>query len=499
MKKILILILSVLCYSAQSQIFKSPYKKALEKATEIAEAQLDTFDFTIPPIERIPEKVQGISAQAQQNWGQTLLLPADVVKLMKDSCKYKGVLKILDTGSKQTHVDLQTSQLPGSNYTTDLGLTDGNGHGTHVAGICVASEMGMLYPLMQKGLVEWKPVQILSAGGSGNFNWVENAVKGEFNSDQSYINSGKFVVYNGSFGGGTAKLANVEAALKKSFDIGVSFVFAAGNTGQQGVQYPGNSAWGIGTGSLNNNLTVSSYSSRGPEVLAAMPGAGINSTYKNNTYAVLSGTSMASPFLSSAVFIARSRWGAKLSNAETLRKYMIWVASDLPPTGKDNDTGYGIEYIRSILTKDPKGMSNAPVPPTPPKDTIPVKPLRTLFFNIEKDYSIVWGNASNSKTKTRQVSKSQMKSSAYNSLKITDLQISYQSTTDAVNSEKIVKAGIDWFFANRGLQLNPGMDENDAIFYSAYFLKMLLRSERKIEIQVLKIGTSSGLYIDNPK
>ena len=505
MKKILILFLAFVSVSLNAQIFKSPYKRALEKQTLIAEAQLDTFDFVIPPIERVPESIRPFSALATKtNWGKDLLLPADVVKLMKDSCKYAGVLKIIDTGSKQTHVDLQTGQLPGSNYTTDQGLTDGNGHGTHVAGICVGKDIGILWPLVQKGLVQWKPVQILSASGSGNFSWVASALNGEFQNDQQIINSGKFVVYNGSFGGGTGRVAEVETALKKSRDIGVAFVFAAGNTGQLGVNYPGNSVYGMATASLNSDLKVSSYSTRGPEVLAGMPGAGINSTYKDNTYAVLSGTSMASPFLASAAFVARSRWGALLSNSETLKNYLAWVATDLLPTGKDNDTGYGIEYIRNILTKSPKGMgATPPTPdpgPQPPTDTVPVVPLRTLTFDLPDDYQIVWGTTSASgKAKTSQFSKSKMQAAAYKPLKITTLTVAYKSTSPVSYSENTLKEAVKWFFTSRGLQLLPNMDENDALYYSAYFLKMLTKSEKKVDLQVLKIGTDSGLYLDNPK
>lgn len=501
MKKIIILLLiAISATTAQAQIFKSRYEKDLAKALKVADSALDTFDFTIPPIERVPQKVQGISAQAVTNWSKDLLLPADVVKLMQDSCKYRGVLKIMDTGSKQTHADLQYGQLPGTNYTTDQGLTDGNGHGTHVAGIAVGKDFGLLWPLVQKGLVEWKPVQVLTAGGSGQFSWITTAVNSEFAQDQTFINSGKFVVYNASLGGGTSLLPDVETAFKKSYNIGVNFVFAAGNTGQPGVQYPGKSLYGIATGSLNSDLKLSSFSSTGPEIIAAMPGGGINSTYKNNTYAVLSGTSMASPANASAVFIAKSRWGALLSNSDKLKAYMKWVATDLPPTGRDDQTGYGIEYIRNILTKSPAGMGPiTPPPPPPPVDTIPVKPLRTLTFNIEKDYSLLWGTSATTKAKTRQMSKSQIKSTAYQSIKITDLVVSYQSTTDAVNSEKLVKSAIDWFFVNRGLQLLPGQDQNDALFWTAHFLKMLCKSEKKVDLQVLKIGTDSGLYIENPK
>lgn len=498
MKNILILI--ALCYSfaADAQIFKSRYQKDVSQALKIADAQLDTFDFVIPPIERVPQKVQGFTATAQSNWALPILLPADVVKLMKDSCKYAGILKITDTGSKQDHIDLQAGQLPGANYTTDAGMTDGNGHGTHVAGICVGKDIGLLWPLVQKGLVQWKPVQVLSAGGAGNFSWCATAYNNEYTSDIAAINSGKFVVYNGSFGGGTGKVAEVETALKRSKDAGVAFVFAAGNTGALGVQYPGNSVYGMATASLDNSLKVSSYSTRGPEVLVGMPGAGINSTWKNNGYAVLSGTSMASPFMASAVFIARSRWGAQLANVDKLRAYMIWVASDLAPTGKDNDTGYGIEYIRNILTKNPKdmGAANPPIPPVdPPKDTIPVKPSRVLTFSIEKDYSLVWGTTATAKPKSTQFSKAKMTAAAYKPIKITELEVAYKSTTDVVNSEKLLKSALDWFFTSRGLQLNAGMDENDALYYTAYFAQMLCKSERKVEFTVLKIGTDSGLYL----
>ena len=497
MKKILILLLVALSYQADAQLFKSRYEKDIAKAVKVADAALDTFDFTIPPIERVPQKVQGLSIQAITNWSKDLLLPADVVKLMQDSCKYPGVLKIMDTGSKQTHADLQYGQLPGFNYTTDSGLTDANGHGTHVAGIACAKDFGLLWPLVQKGLAKWMPLQVLTGGGSGQFPWVSTCVSKQFANDQELGKQGYFVVYNASLGGGTSLLPDVESVLKKSYDIGVSFVFAAGNTGQPGVQYPGKSLYGIATGSLNSNLTLSSFSSTGPEIIAAMPGAGINSTYKNNTYAVLSGTSMASPANAAAVFIARSRWGSLLANSDKLKAYMKWVATDLPPTGRDDQTGWGIEYIRNILTKSPKDMGGiTPPPPPPPVDTIPVKPLRTLTFNIEKDYSILWASTATVKAKSRRMMS--VKSAAYQPIKITELAVSYQSKTDAVNSEKIVKETIEGFFKSRGLQLLPGMDENDALFYTAHFLKMIAK-DTKVELQVLKIGTDSGLFLDNPK
>jgi len=194
-----------------------------------------------------------------------------------------------------------------------------------------------------------------------------------------------------------------------------------------------------------------------------------------------------------------SRWGSLLANADKLKAYMKWVATDLPPIGRDDKTGWGIEYIRNILTKSPKDMGGItpPPPPPPPVDTIPVKPLRTLTFNIEKDYSIIWASTATVKAKSRRMMS--VKSAAYKPIKITELAVSYQSKTDAVNSERLVKGTIDWFFVSRGLQLPSGSDEADALKWTAYFLNMLAKVERKVELHVLKIGTDSGLYIDNPK
>ena len=207
---------------------------------------------------------------------------------------------------------------------------------------------------------------------------------------------------------------------------------------------------------------------------------------------------MASPANAAAVFIARSRWGPQLANSDKLKAYMQWVATDLPPTGRDDQTGYGIEYIRNILTKNPKDIGGVTPPPPTPPDPIPVKPVRTLNFNIEKDYAISWG-VNSAKAKTRQLSKSALKSNAYQVMKITDLVVSYQSTTDVENSGKLLKSAIDWFFSSRGLLLPAGSDQADALKWTAYFLKMLAKSEKKVELTVLKIGTDSGLYLDNPK
>ena len=63
---------------------------------------------------------------------------------------------------------------------------------------------------------------------------------------------------------------------------------------------------------------------------------------------------------------------------------MTWCASDLPPTGKDNDTGYGIEYIRTILTKDPAGMGSTPLHIAPIENRCRISQPCTIYNMPDK-------------------------------------------------------------------------------------------------------------------
>ena len=151
-------------------------------------------------------------------------------------------------------------------------------------------------------------------------------------------------------------------------------------------------------------------------------------------------------------------------------------------------------------------MGSTPVPPipnppvpNPPTDSIPIKPARTLQYALNKEYSIVWGNtAASSRIKSRQLTKSRIKAAGYTTMKITNLKLGYESTTDVVNSEKLLKNAVDWFFTNRGLMMLPGQDEQDVLYYTAHFLKMILLSEKKVKVNVLEIGNNTGLFMTNP-
>lgn len=506
MKKPFILLaiaLALAPLTSEAQIF-NPYKRKLNQAEKKAgEALKGGADFTLDPIESVPTKKSraGISAMAQSNWGLELLLPPALRQRLVDECVHKVTVKIADTGMPD-HTALRQGQIPGKNYTQDATVNDGNGHGTHVAGIIAADGLGLCDALVDKGILRHKSIKILSDNGSGNFTWVANAIAAERPEDLAALQRGEFVVYNGSFGGGTSLVDQVETELKKSVDAGVFFCFAAGNTGTSGVNYPGNGKSSIAVASLDKGLTRSSYSTTGPEVWNAMPGRDINSTYKGQAWASLSGTSMATPFETAALAVALSKWGPKLKGLELVRAYLAWCAKDLAAQGKDTDTGWGISLIQNILDRDPSQTPGLPTdpPPPPPPPTPDFVSITPLTVTLAKEYLINWDNLGASvagKAATTFVTggrgvKSKNKSLALKTTKVR-FEIKFQNDASAAAGAAKLEAAADKYFQNRGFMIPAKQDETWAAVYAGFFLEQGLSMQNKFEVDVSKITlTTSG-------
>lgn len=422
------------------------------------------------------------------NWGVDLILPAAVKARLATECTKKVVVKIFDTSGKSSHSLLQQGQLPGSNFAGG-GLEDVQGHGTHVAGIISADGFGVLDVLIDKGLVKWKPVKVLGDNGSGQFSWIATAIATEDADNRTLLQSGTFVVGTASLGGGTAKVPEVEAALKASTELGVFYTVATGNTGTPGVQYPGNSQYVVGIGSLDNSnpLVHSSYTSTGPELWEGMPGRSIQSTYLNNGLATLSGTSMATPFAASVTAIALSKWGNDfLKTPAQLKAYLAWCAVDLETTGYDTNTGWGIEFVVRILDKNPKDTPGGIVPPPPPPDpNPPAHTSRTLNFSLDGSWTIYWNNdlglslsGQPKEPETFKLKTYSVGALSLDALKITHLEIEIPNSTNlaTVDYTNLI-ANTNKFFTNRGLQIAGGSDYADAGYWTAYFYEMILERQ----------------------
>lgn len=499
-KIIFIAILSILASSADAQIFDR-YKRGLNNAEEKQGAQLkEGWDIVLDPIEQVPKsRTSRNVATAQTNWGVDLLLTATLKQRIREECNYKVTVKVADTGEAD-HRDLLQGKLQGRNYTTDATVADGNGHGTHVAGIIAGDGIGLCDVLVDKGLLKHQAIKVLNNSGSGSFDWVKNAVSAERTDDQAILNRGEFVVWNGSFGGGTSLISNVEAELQKSTDAGVYFVFAAGNTGTTGVNYPGNGKYSIAVASLDQALTRSSYSTMGPEVWVGMPGRNIVSTYKGNTYASLSGTSMASPFGAAATAVALSKWGPKLKGLARMRAYLAWCARDILPTGKDNETGYGLALIQNILDRDPANTPGLPTepPPPPPPPGSGFQSVTPLTIAMTRDIVVNWDNLSAASSQTATTFKTAGRGSkksnqglALKQVKVR-FEIRFESKGEVGAEAKRMEASVEKYFQSRGFLLAAGQDESFAAVWAGYFLEMGLLQEGYKGARVTQLSHNSA-------
>jgi len=377
--------------------YRKEYRQEVREYNRAERRIAENWDVFLSPIESVPTYVISpgeFRAQAYSNWYADLASPETVWADMLKAAKRKGVIIVTDTGCDTDHPDLQRGKIQGSNYTADP-CPDKHGHGTHVLGIAYK----IVEPLIHAGFIDVKMAKVLGDRGQGAYGAITTGVQEETAWAQAnYLANGRFVVANASWGGGTSVYAPLKTALADSRKKGVSWFFAAGNTGSA-VIFPGLLPEVSAVSSLDKTLTISSFSSRGPEVDFTAGGRGIYSTYPGGTYAELSGTSMACPAMAGAGAAAMCFYPSL--TAETMPSYLAGIARDLGDEGKDDWYGYGMALVRAILDNPPDdGKKNGGEEgidcggPCPPCDTGPPPyRKRTLPVYLKGDWSLSWWRA----------------------------------------------------------------------------------------------------------
>ena len=197
---------------------------------------------------------------------------------------------IIDTGILTTHT--QFGGRIGNGYTAisdGRGVTDCNGHGTHVAGTVGGSTYGVA-----KG-VTLHPVRVLGCTGSGSNSGVIAGM------DWVAQNRTLPAVANMSLGGGFSQATN--DAVQRMVNAGVTVVVAAGNDNANACNYsPASAASAVTVGSTTSSDARSSFSNYGACLDIFAPGSSITSAWYTSTTATntISGTSMASPHVAGA-------------------------------------------------------------------------------------------------------------------------------------------------------------------------------------------------------
>lgn len=264
-------------------------------------------------------------------------------------------IAVLDTGIDLEHPDLKDLLVPGINVVFKEPPIDRRGHGTHCAGIIAAALGGKNVKLM--------PIKILDDNGSGSYS---NALYG-----LNYAIANGAEITSNSWGGNASS-----KSFKEVIRISrILHVFSAGNNKENldTFEYaPGGmiSPNKLTVASLESKNKLSSFSNYSQNIVdIAAPGTDIYSLAPgSNKLVAKSGTSMAAPFVTAGVAIARANMTN--STSEEVIQYILENSDS-----QEKLTNY-VNNGRILNLKKIAGLTNSTIGYS----------LRFLFFVIVFSY-----------------------------------------------------------------------------------------------------------------
>ena len=261
---------------------------------------------------------------------------------------------VIDSGVDYKHPDLRSEVLPPYNAAAPANSPYPDAHGTHVAGIVGATKDNGIGGHGVFPNAKILPIDVFNGKEGANDFVIAQGILYAIEQNADIINM--------SLGGYGASPV-MEEAVKRAIDKGITIVAAAGNESTDQYSFPASFEGVINVGSINERNQLSSFSNYGPSVDIVAPGEDIFSTVydekKGSSYAIFSGTSMASPVVAGVAALLKSK------NPD-LKPHEIEAILEL--TAKDlGDRGYDLTYGHGLVD--------------------PVKALHFDLNNLPKRYS----------------------------------------------------------------------------------------------------------------
>ena len=194
---------------------------------------------------------------------------------------------VIDTGIDMDHPDLIANIKGGFNVLKKYkSPDDDNGHGTHVSGIiaAVANEIGVVGVLPDADLYA---VKVLDRNGNG---YVSDLIEGI-----NWCIENEIDILNMSLGISSYSESLHNIIVQAEY-AGITMVVAAGNNFGGVAEYPAAYPEVISVGAIDKNGSIADFSAvENVDVFA--PGVNIFSTYDDDNYVEMDGTSMVCPYV----------------------------------------------------------------------------------------------------------------------------------------------------------------------------------------------------------
>lgn len=259
-----------------------------------------------------------------QQWALTAIrapaawnsLPDDIISI---------TIAVIDSGVTATHVDLAGRITAGWDFVQDDAQPqDDMGHGTAIAGIIAANMGNGLGIAGVAPNATIMPLRVLDANGVGTYADVAAAI--------IYATDHGAQVINLSLGGAFPSTM-LQNAVSYALNRSVIIIAAGGNTGSDNAVYPAAFAGVIGVGSVDSDLSRSSFSNYGESIDVLAPGRDIVTTTRDGGYALFTGTSMAAPHVAGIAAL-------ELGQGRALTLNGTIIAANVPET---EDTSVPVE------------------------------------------------------------------------------------------------------------------------------------------------------------
>lgn len=251
------------------------------------------------------------------------------------------IVSIIDTGLP-IHRDLDGQIIDYANFTESPVEDLVSGHSTHCGGVVAAKRNN-------EGVVGCAPksklliAKALGDSGSGSDRSLAEAIKWSVEKGSHIINMSL-----GAPASADKYFPETRKAILEGYERGVAFICAAGNENANRVGVPAKWDECISVAAINSKKQRANFSNKGPSNDFAAAGVNILSTYKNNSYCEMSGTSMATPYISGiAALVLSEHLGREksgdtpINNPKDLREHIRKICVDLGRGGHDAFFGNG--------------------------------------------------------------------------------------------------------------------------------------------------------------